>query len=98
MMDTYSDSLTLVRRAVLEVAIELARLDHRLFQVSRSLAQPADALEMAAERLPTTPAVQLQGVIGAVKRDLQEDVEVLLRAAQTDAVALRREFLREPRA
>ncbi len=78
--------------AVFEVAIELARLDRRLAQIAGSLPLPVDVLDQFEDRVPATPAAQLYGVIGAVKVELRQSVDVLLEAAQVDEVALRREF------
>ncbi len=78
--------------AVFEVAIELARLDRRLAQICGSLPLPADVLDLFEDRVPSTPAAQLYGVIGAVKVELRETIDVLLEAAQVDEVALRQEF------
>ncbi len=78
--------------AVFEVALELARLDRRLAQIADSLPLPADVFDQFEDRVPATPAAQLYGVIGVVKVELRETIDVLLEAAQVDEVALRREF------
>ncbi len=78
--------------AVFEVAIELTRLDRRLAQISTSLPLPADVDDVLEERVVSTPATQLFGVIGAVKVNLKEAIEALLETAQIDEVTLRQEF------
>jgi hypothetical protein len=80
--------------ATFEVAIELARLDRRLAQIAESLPLPVDSEDLFEERVPATAATQLYGVIGGVKGELKEMIEVLLESAQISEAALRSEFRR----
>ena len=78
--------------AVFEVAIDLSRLGRRLAQIATSLPLPADVDDLFEELVPSIPAVHLYSLIGAVKDELREIVDVLLEAAQIDGATLRREF------
>ena len=79
--------------AVLEVALELHRLDHRLFEILQSLRLPADVGKMREERVPRTVAAELYGIVEMVKADyLAEAVASLLRVAQVTEEQIREEF------
>ncbi len=81
------------QRAVLEVALELQRLDHRMFEICASLSLPADVAKMRESRVPRTVAAELYGIVGMVKADyLAEAVANLLRVAQVTEEQIREEF------
>ncbi len=81
------------QRAVLEVALELQRLDHRLFEICDSLRLPVDVGKMRDDRVPRTVAAELYGIVEMVKADyLAEAVANLLRVAQVTEEQIREEF------
>ncbi len=81
------------QRAVLEVAVELQRLDHRLFEICESVGLPADVGKMRENRVPRTVAVELRGIVEMVKADyLAEAVASLLQVAQVTEEQIREEF------
>lgn len=75
-----------------EVALELARLDHRLARIAESLALPADVEDLFNDDVPSTPSVHLYGAIGSVKEELGELIEMLLKASQADEASLRQSY------
>ena len=81
------------QRAVLEVALELQRLDHRLFEICESLSLPADLDRMREGRVPRTMTAQVCGIVEIVKTEyLAEAVADLLAVAQVTDEAIREEF------
>jgi hypothetical protein len=72
-----------------EVALELARLDHRLARIAESLPLPVDVEDLFNDYAASTPSVHLYGAIGTVKEELWESIEMLLRASQADEASLR---------
>ena len=84
------------QRAVLEVALELHRLDHRLFEILQSLSLPADVGKMRESRVPRTVAAELYGIVEMVKADyLAEAVGSLLQVAQVTEEQIREEFFEQ---
>ena len=83
----------LPRTAVLEVALELQRLDQRLFEIGESVALPFDVGKMRRDRVPRTVAAELYSVVELVRAEpLAEAIAHLLRVAQTSEAELREEF------
>ncbi len=81
------------RLAVLDVALELQRLDHRLFEVLDSLSLPFDVGKMREERVPRTVLAEIHGIVELVKREyLQEAISHLLRVSEITEEELREEF------
>ncbi len=81
------------QQAVLEVALELQPLDHRLFEICASLSMPADVVKMRESRVPRTVAAELYGIVEMVKADyLAEAVASLLQVAQVTEEQIREEF------
>ena len=81
------------QRAVLEVALELQRLDHQLFEICESVSLPADVGKMRESRVPRTVAAELCGIVEMVKADyLAEAVASLLQVAQVTEEQIREEF------
>lgn len=81
------------RQAVLEVVLELQRLDQRLFEISESLGLPVDMGKMRGDRLPRTVAAELYGVLEMVRLEpLAEAIASLQKATQTSEHELRAEF------
>ena len=81
------------QRAVLEVALELQRLDHRLFEICDGLSLPVDVGKMRDERVPRTVAAELYGIVEMVKADyLAAAVSSLLQVAQVTEEQIREEF------
>ncbi len=81
------------QRAVLEVALELQRLDHRLFEICDGLSLPVDIGKMRGHRVPRTVAAEVHGIVEMVKADyLAEAVAHLLRVAQVTEEQIREEF------
>lgn len=81
------------QRAVLEVAFELQRLDHRLFEICDSLSLPVDVGKMRENRVPRTVAAELHGIVEMVKAEyLVEAVASLLKVAQVTEKEIREEF------
>ena len=88
-MPTVSQS----QHAVLEVAIELVRVDHRLFEITTSLPVPPDLADMENDEVPHDSASYLHGVINCVRQDmLQGAIGVLKGAAQKSDSELRADF------
>ena len=87
------DSPRTPQRAVLEVALELQRLEHRLFEIRESLSLPVDVGKMRANRVPRTVAAELHGIVEMVKTEyLAEAVANLLRVSQVSEEQIREEF------
>ena len=81
------------QRAVLEVAVELQRLDHRLFEICDGLSLPVDVGKMRENRVPGTVAAELYGIVEMVKSDyLADAVASLLKVAQVTEEEIREEF------
>ena len=81
------------RRAVLDVALELQRLDHRLFEICDGLSLPVDVGKMRENRVPRTVAAELHSIVEMVKADyLAEAVASLLQVAQVTEEQIREEF------
>ncbi len=81
------------RAAVLEVALELQRLDQRLFEIVESVALPFDVGKMRQERVPRSVAAELYGIVEMVKTEcLAEAVANLLSVAQVTEEQIREEF------
>lgn len=87
------DSPRTPQRAVLEVALELQRLEHRLFEIGESLILPVDVGKMREDRVPRTVAAELHAIVELVKTEyLAEAVANLLRVAQVSEEQIREEF------
>ncbi len=81
------------QRAVLEVALELQRLDHRLFEICEAVGLPADVGKMRDNRVPRTVAAELRGIVEMVKADyLAAAVASLQQVAQVTEEQIREEF------
>ncbi len=81
------------RDAVLEVALELQRLDQRLFEIGESVALPVDVSKMRQDRVPRTVAAELYGIVEMVRAEpLAEAIANLLKVAQTREAELRADF------
>ncbi len=81
------------QRAVLEVALELQRLDHRLFEICESVNLPVDVAKMRESRTPRTVAAELYGIVEMVRTDyLADAVRSLLSVAQVTEEQIREEF------
>lgn len=81
------------RAAVLEVALELQRLDQRLFEIGESLVLPVDVGKMRHDRVPRTVVAEIYGIMEMVRSEpLAEAISSLLKVAQTNEAELREEF------
>ena len=81
------------QRAVLEVALELQRLDHRLFEICEAVGLPGDVDKMRGNRVPRTVAAELRGIVEMVKADyLAAAVANLQQVAQVTEEQIREEF------
>jgi hypothetical protein len=87
------DSPRTPQRAVLAVALDLQRLDHRLFEICNDLSFPTDVGKMRESRVPRTVAAEVYGIVEMVKADyLTEAVACLLGVAQVTEEQIREEF------
>ncbi len=80
------------RVAVLEVAFDLQRLNHRLFEITQSIKRPADANEMLRDRVPRTVEAEIWAIIDLVKEDLSSAVDELVKVAKVTEEEIREEF------
>ena len=81
------------RAAVLEVALELQRLDQRLFEICESMVLPADVDKMRHERVPRTVMAELYGIVERVRSEpLAEAISELVKVTQTTEQEIREEF------
>ena len=81
------------RAAVLEVALELQRLDQRLFEICETMVLPVDVEKMRHDRVPRTVAAELYGIVEMVRAEpLAEAISNLLKVTQTSEQELREEF------
>jgi len=81
------------QRAVLDVALELHRLDHRLFEILQSLRLPTDVGRMREDGVPRTVAAELHGIVEMVKADYLADAAAsLLQVAHVTDEQIREEF------
>lgn len=79
--------------AVFEIALEIARLDHRLFEIAATIALPPDFAEMNEDRIPKNTAANLWGMIHYVRTDLLSNAIASLReAVQLTNAELRDQF------
>jgi hypothetical protein len=79
--------------SVFEIALEIARLDHRLAEIAATIALPADFAEMNEDRIPKDPAANLWGTIHWVRSDLLSEASAYLReAVQLTDADLRDQF------
>ena len=79
--------------AVLDVALELQRLDYRLFEILTALRLPLDLGKMREERVPPTVLVEIYSIVEMVKQEyLQEAIASLLKVSETTEEELREEF------
>ncbi len=84
------------RLAVLDVALELQRLDYRLFEILDSVRLPVDVGKMREERVPRTVLAEIYGIVEMVKSDyLQEAIRSLLKVCETTEEELREEFFEQ---
>lgn len=78
---------------ILEIALEIARLDHRLGEIAATIALPPDFAEMNEELIPKDTAANLWGTIHCVRSDLLSDaIASLYKAVQVTDADLRDEF------
>ena len=80
-MSAVSQHVSQSQQAVLEVAIELVRMDHRLHQLATSLPLPPDLTEMENDEVPHDAAAYLHGVINCVRTDMIQSAVNSLRTA-----------------
>ena len=81
------------RVAVLEVAFDLERLSHRLFEITESIKLPADATEMAHERVPRTVEAEIWGIIDLVRSgSLADAIDELMKVTKVTERDIREEF------
>ena len=92
LLDLFEPPVT-PQRAVLEVALELQRLDHRLFEIIDGLSLPVDVGKMGKNRVPRTVTAELYGIVEMVKSDYLADAAAsLLKVAQVTEEEIREEF------
>ncbi len=81
------------RLAVLEVALDLQRLDQRLFEILESVRLPIDVGKMREDRVPRTVLAEIHRIVEMVKLDyLAEAISSLLKVSETTEEELREEF------
>ncbi len=81
------------RQAVLEVSLELQRLDQRLFEICESMSLPVDVGKMRFDRVPRTVAAEIYGMVDLVRTEpLAEAISCLQKVVQTSEHELREEF------
>ncbi len=81
------------RLAVLDVALELQRLDYRLFEILDSMRLPLDVGKMREERVPRSVLAEIYGIVEMVKHDyLHDAIGSLLKVCETTEEELRAEF------
>lgn len=86
-------TLAEVQDEVVEVAVELVRINKRLNDLAQSVPLPPDIEQMRKNRVPETGAVYLHGMIDVVRQDLLDDaIATLLAGANRRDVDLREEF------
>lgn len=87
------DSLRSPRLAVLDVALELQRLDHQLFEILDSVSLPVDVGKMRDGRVPRTVLAEIYGIVEMVKHEyLREAISSLLKVCEMTEEELRDEF------
>lgn len=83
--------------AVLEVAIELIRLNKRLTDITEALPMPPDVDDMHENITPNTVAANLYGIVRCVQNDLPLDaISTLICAANKTDADLRAEHINTP--
>jgi hypothetical protein len=98
LLPNWNPAIRAVRSEVLEVVVELVRLDHRLFEIAQSLPLPADVGGMWENELPYSEAAELHATIECVKSDaLAEAITTLRAMVQTTEADLRRHFVQRLR-
>lgn len=82
---------------VLEMALELQRLDQRLFEFSEALIQPMDIEKIRQGRVPETVVAELYRMVQFVRDEhLGPAIHELVGVCQTTDEALREEFFERP--
>jgi hypothetical protein len=82
---------------VLEMALDLQRLDQRLFEFCEALIQPMDSEKMRQGRVPETVVAELYRIVEMVRSEyLGEAIRELVAVCQTTDEALREEFFERP--
>lgn len=94
-LPTWNPAIRAAQSQVLEVVVDLVRLDHRLFEITQSLPLPADLGGMWENEVPYSEAAELHATLGCVKSEaLAEAITTLRTLAQTTDADLRREFVK----
>ena len=71
------------RVAVLEVVLDLERLNHRLFEITESIKLPAVATQMRHETVPRTVETEIWGITDLVRSDsLAEAISELMKVTK----------------
>lgn len=87
-------SMHAAQSTIFEVALELTRLDRRLFELVQALPLPSDVFEMWEDQVPDNVCAHLVGIVQVVRSDLFKDaIATLMAAAQKTEEDLRKEFL-----
>ena len=96
---TFENSLSLEhRRAAIEVAVELMRLDHRLWELYARIPEPSDEAEIWESDWPKSAAMDLRATILVIRLDgLSQAAKRLIASAQQTDEGLRTEAAREER-
>lgn len=96
-LPTWNPAIRAVRSEVLEVVVDLVRLDHRLFEIAQSVALPADVGGMWENEVPYNEAAEIHATIECVKSEvLAEAITTLRTMAQKTDANLRGEFVKRP--
>lgn len=83
------------RTAVLDVAIDLQRISHRLFEITQSLRRPTDLDEMFRDEVPRTVEAEIWGILDLVRDEfLSSAIEELVKVAEVTEEQIREEFFK----
>lgn len=93
-MPSREESIRLARRAVVDVIVDLVRIEHRLFEIAESVPPPWDSDAMADDRIPPDQGFALAGAVAcAPTEDVAELISVLRKAAAINDEYLHQSFL-----
>ena len=81
------------RIAVLEAAMDLQRIHHRLFEITQSLRRPTDLVAMFRDEVPRTVEAEIWGILDLVRDDfLTSAIDELMKVSEVTEEEIREEF------
>ena len=87
--------MTTFQQSLFETAMELIRIDRRLFEIGATINLPPDLDEMQEDRMPHDVHAHVSGIINSVRCDLLSDaIKTLTLVSEITDADLRTEYQR----